>query len=268
MFNNIAQNSGVMRKNIGTSTWATDKILRSALASKITYKYDSSKMKLLHGRDKCGDECKIIEVADKSWPTYAYIWRTGETSALVAFRGSRGYKDLLHLASTSFQSIDFHGFEVHKATYDIFDNVKDQLTDYFDKTGVQNITFSGHSAGASIAKLASVHFKLENPKYNISAHLFGAPQIGYSDFNTWTYNTLDEIYEIANRNDPVCNICLIGKPLFTDSATVNDFIVIGDEVIHNKDTFLIAHNLDTYISNIVLNIYFEYEPKLPTKSSL
>ena len=35
MFNNIAQNSGVMRKNIGTSTWATDKILRSALASKI-----------------------------------------------------------------------------------------------------------------------------------------------------------------------------------------------------------------------------------------
>jgi len=73
------------------------------------------------------------------------------------------------------------------------------------KNTKKTIIFNGHSFGGSIASIAALHCKLENPNNIVECYTYGSPP--YCDYNTKILidNTLDKYKRCYHIRDPVIN---------------------------------------------------------------
>ena len=69
----------------------------------------------------------------------------------------------------------------------------------------KKIIFSGHSFGGTIASIASLHCKLQNPNNIVECYTYGSP--AYCDYKTKELinNTVDICKRCYHINDPVVN---------------------------------------------------------------
>lgn len=239
----------IMKGHLKPRIWATDKVLRSALASKLAYHHDVKKSRLLHGDVKCQEECKVITM-HASIDAHAYVWKTGEYSYLIAFRGSHNLHDFVKLACNIFKSkklsIQEDSVLINSVLYEMFESLENKLTAIISHGRVNNVTFCGHSLGGALASLMSAYYASIYPNLVVDCHSFGAPQFSNDAFHSWRAKHVNEIYEFVNKTDIIPCIHL-GDPLTLKRCNDDTTIVINDSCWLPLE----SHDLEVYITNII-----------------
>jgi hypothetical protein len=237
-------------------SWANDKIIRSALASKLAYTHDTKKIMLLHGTQHCVGECNIVE-SKAAIDAHAYMWKNGSHSYLVAFRGSRNVKDMMQVAKTAFKSENFNIQEesvlLPSVLYDMFRSLEEFLTMKIFVEHVKKITFCGHSLGGALASVMATYYATIFPQLIVELHTFGAPKLHDPAFYNWRKRRVHEAFDFVHSQDIVPQLVL-GNPL---KIVDNPNEIILDKYLAKKlvckDPFctLETHDLECYIECLV-----------------
>jgi len=248
--------------NVGKKLdWVNDKIIRSALASKLAYTHDSKKAMLLHGSQHCLGECNILDTK-AAINAHAYMWKNGQHSYLVAFRGSRNVKDMMQVAKTAFKSENFHIQEesilIPSMLYEMFQSLEDFITMKLYVERVQNITFCGHSLGGSLASLMATYYATIFPQLVVELHTFGAPKLHDPAFYDWRAKRVREVFDFIHSQDIVPQIVL-GNPLKTvdnPNEIIIDKYLAKTTVCKDPICTIEKHDLEYYIdclTNVLQN---------------
>lgn len=243
----------------------SEKILRSAMASKLAYAKNkkaiiqdpvSCKLSRTLIGDITGEVCGMIKdnenvkiIEEPNSGAHAYIWSTGENSKLVAFRGSHNAHMLLQFLDMRKKSFNFceHNVRVHKVVHNMFEDIEctllDELFTSYD-VSTQNITFCGHSLGGAIAAYAAAYIgNMFEGRHNIHCHSFGSPMFGDEAFIDWYNKYVSESIHIKSKFDIVTYLPGLGY---------NDLPRL--QLKENTINPIIEHDLDTYIQRIRDNI--------------
>ena len=221
-----------------------EKILRSALASKIAYAPDCKIVSNLPASYQLQGikniSCKIVDI--KKTGAHVYCWNSGENAKLIAFRGVHDYKYMLNYMNPKMKEIHLEEYiKVHSNILDNFYSLEEELSDYiFDKpinNKKKSITFCGHSAGGVLAMIAAAYYgDITGDNTHITCHTFGSPKVGNIEFHKWYDRNVDESVNIANKHDYARHIP------FGFNYVYNKNIIIEDNTLNP----LKAHDLDTY----------------------
>jgi hypothetical protein len=245
--------------------WANDKVVRSALASKLAYARDPKKAMLLHGTQQClgYNECNIVETK-AAINAHAYMWKNGSHSYLVAFRGSRNINDIMHVAKTAFKYEYFDIQEDHvllpSVLYEMFQSLEDFFTMKIFEEHVKQITFCGHSLGGALASIMATYYATIYPQLKVELHTFGAPKLHDPAFYNWRTKRVHEIYDFVHSQDIVPQLVL-GNPL---KMVENPNEIILDKylsVCKHPVCTIESHDLEYYIESL-MNILQNHDAHL------
>lgn len=241
-----------------------DTVLRSAYASKVAYaptrlaarRFSSAAR--LHG-PSFEEACYII-IDDR--PTghggHAYVWHSGPSATMVAFRGSHEWRAVARFMDvrTAELRIRDAAVRVHAHTLATFSGLEPQLTRLLmvhqpSLDGVRrlSLTFCGHSAGGGLAMLAAAYYgSLTHGNARVRCHTFGAPGVGDAAFVRWYESLVDERLHVRVAGDPVPRFGILGHaPPSPDAALL---LVPGDAALRRVafwEAPMYAHDMDTYI---------------------
>ena len=220
-----------------------DKLLRSALASKLSYSQDCKKATQLHGVSQM---CNIID--NKNTGAHAYIYPSGTKSTLIAFRGSHSLDQITKYCNPMMSSFHIRGHKVkvHSHILHLFQSIENDLTNIIctEKTP-QTYTFCGHSAGGAIAHFAAAYYGDIACRNQIICHTFGCPKMGNEAFIEWHHEVVKESTDVLHKNDFVNYIPFgpsyisFNNPIFLPCTKVNP---------------IKAHDMETYLENIEIVI--------------
>jgi hypothetical protein len=228
---------------------STDRLLRSAFASKLAYaetpvhacKWPVSKQ--LHG-NCCEMECTISKVIDvKRTGSHAYVWKSGPHSLVVAFRGSHDLLDLCNIVNAKQTGFDFKQYKthIHTGVLHMFESIESELTkDIYGQTKTKHITFCGHSLGGALAQLAAAYYgAVSENNIRIECHTFGSPMVGADGFKSFHDDNVAESIHVTTSLDPVPRL-----PLFCAYKPVGSHL----RLLTSTWNPLHAHDLDLYIN--------------------
>jgi predicted lipase len=229
-----------------------DNLLRSALASKISYSDNckivtKSPISLQLQGVKNNISCKIVD--NNNTGAHVYCWESGNNSKLIAFRGSHDLKDIINFMKFGMNKLNIRNssVKIHSNIFNMFHSLETELTDYIMKDySKKTITFCGHSAGGNIAMLAAAYYgDLTGDNVEIKCHTFGTPKFADKYFSEWYLDNVDESINIINEHDFVRYI-----PFHYEYHNIPNQYILKD----NNIDFLKAHDLDTYNDLIVAKL--------------
>lgn len=234
-----------------------DSVLRSAMVSKLAYEQCVKRVKLYPEYNQLLIDKNTFKVIDcKSTGAHAYIWKTGERSHLVSFRGSHNIADICKFIINKQDKFSFcdQNIKVHSLVKEMFFSIESDLTNIIFPDGYSkknNITFTGHSLGGALAIFSSVYYShLTNLRHNITCHTFGAPKIGDEYFVNWFKKYVQEYVLCCNKSDIVTYFP------FSEDYMDNEYIYLKNTTYN----LLKDHDLDTYIENIRNDIHTQLYP--------
>lgn len=165
-----------------------------------------------------------------------WIFLHGE-EAIVAFRGSDSWQDLLH--SVLVNSTDFHSGKVHTGYLVHYNQIRDELLTCINMLirdfHVKRITLTGHSIGGSCAMLCA----MDVPKgaVQLGCVTFGSPSTGDNSFCEQLCKHVDNVASVVVHNDWV-------PKLFSHQHIQP--LKIDDNKVH----CYFNHNIAKYVSGI------------------
>jgi hypothetical protein len=225
-----------------------DNILRSALASKLSYLTNCKKtinnpvVKQLQGIvPNTVTTCKIVE---KKTGAQFYVYESGGNSKLIAFRGTHSFDGFAKYCNQRMSSFHIRGHKVkvHNHILNMFESIESDL--YEIVSSKNNYTFCGHSAGGGIAHFAAAYFSdIYNGNVNIKCHTFGCPKIGNESFVYWHDKQLEDTLDLLHDNDII-------NYLPFDSKYKDFTKVLKIKPCPKVSNPIVAHNMDTYLSSI------------------
>lgn len=228
----------------------SDAVLRSAMASKLAYARNTSHVATFPmSKQLLADPGKFAVVDCGRTGAHAYIWKTGDNSNLVSFRGSHNIGDILKYVDSRDMTFNFcdRQMKLHKNVYDMFASIEPLLTDILFEDGFtrkRHLTFCGHSLGGAMAMFASAYYShMTNKKNNIVCHTFGAPKIGNWQYMDWFDAYVTHSVHVQNTLDLVTIFTFNGE--FVDSSAGKTVRMPYTSLDLFKN-----HDLDTYIDNI------------------
>lgn len=181
------------------------------------------------------------------------IWKSGDTSSIICFRGSASLQNLVTYARNS--HIKFHycdkQFHIHKGVYTMFQSIHSDILYSIPIKG-HTLTFVGYSLGGALAMYAATYVALMTPMNKIECHTFGTPMVGDMDFIK-TFEAHVGSMHVVNQFDIVPH--LLQYPFH---SSVKYMRVSSDSMlcIHSKHPLksffqpLYSHDITTYIDNI------------------
>lgn len=255
----------------------SEKILRSAMASKLAYARTEAKLKSmphttqLHGTNIEKNQKKPFSdvwfIDDKQSGVHAYAWKNGSNSTIIAFKGSSNFSDVSNLLDIQQEEFRFkdRSLKIHRGVLKMFQSIEGVLnSQLLDSLSLQNkkyVTFCGHSLGGAIALLAAAYYgNVSNNNIGISCHTFGAPKVGDSEFIQWLNEGSTEIVNIVNEGDVVPCFPLCGYDN-DESKTIkmnHGVVVKGFKPMKN---IFKEHDLETYIETLREFSELEKAPK-------
>lgn len=132
--------------------------------------------------------------------TQLYTWIENETQYVI-FRGTEDLGDIKDDIDIRMSVID-DGIKVHRGFYRQFEAIISQLETEIGPD-CQNIVFSGHSLGASLASLSAFHFSFKLPHVQIKCFTFGSPRVGNQAFVEKFQEQIPIHWRTYNFDDPV-----------------------------------------------------------------
>ena len=181
-----------------------DRVLRSAIASKAVYSPSMDRPRC-HGRGGRSATCVIPDRSKKDAPR-AFIWRSGDRSLFVAFRGTTGMRDLLGLLDMRTANFGYCGshVNVHSGMLSAFGEIERDMTDTILDARPKSIVFTGHSKGGCHAQFAAAYYKtMLAGNCKVACHTFGALRTGDRTFSDWYNGSVDDSLVFVDRQDPV-----------------------------------------------------------------
>lgn len=228
-----------------------DKLLRSAIASKIAYARSNRIVRQLPiSKQLVGSECVIDKIIDvPRTGCHVYVWRSGTHSKMFAFRGSHNLSDILRVIDTKQEKFHFReaSFHVHKGVYEMFQSIEGDLSKelFPHDRQIKHVTFCGHSLGGALAAFASGYYShLTHGNLKITCHTFGAPIVGDYECSKWIHDSIDESINVKMHTDIVPWVQSLFDPRYKPFEERD--LLINRSLM---DPF-IAHDLDTYIAQI------------------
>ena len=241
-----------LQKMIASST-INQRLLRSALASKLAYIYKPTQT-----RKRPGSKHDIVQMHTP----YIVAIRVNDHSTLVAFKGSTTLNDVsafMRLRTAEFRFRDA-SVMVHEGILETFRSIHNQLdqiipvNDILRSRPKKSITFAGHSQGGLLALFASAYFgTLSDGNMDITCHTFGAPRIGNQAFHDWQKQHTRETINIIHPYDVVPRIP-IG---FGYVSNPNTHVLSCQQSCHRasalscRTDILCHHDMDTYLESMV-----------------
>jgi hypothetical protein len=219
---------------------SSDRLLRSAMASKLAYSETHPLSIQLHG-----NRITMIKVVDiKKTGSHAYLYRSGNNAYLIAFRGSHDVRDLRSVLDCTMKPFHYReaSVNVHSGVFKMFESIEPTLSsELMGANKVSSLTLCGHSLGGSIANFAAAYYgSMFNKTCHVTSHTFGAPIVGDDKFTAWYTQYVNESIQATMPFDFVCALpfhCMY-KSLPHDSC--------GNQIMDP----IKSHDLDTYIDQI------------------
>lgn len=160
----------------------------------------------------------------------------------VSFRGTCTLQDVVHVLDVRNKALHTDEMKVHRGFYNKFMSLEKNISDELRKHPmVEEIVFTGHSMGGSLALIASYHYHKKHNNMRIRCHTFGAPQTGNTPFFRYLADNVNEVLCVKLKNDIVPNIPL--NPFFTHAE--NSMHLEDDERFPPWD-ILYNHSCVTY----------------------
>lgn len=264
--NTITLRAAYYKKTAPIVMLISEKILRSAMASKLAYAKTNIKVAAmphtaqLHGSrgvrtirtNPDGDmkEDEVWFIDDTRTGIHAYAWKNGTNSTVIAFKGSSTTSDVLNLADVRLNNFHFRDkkVKVHSGVLRMFHSIEDvlnkQILDSLTLRTRKYVTFCGHSLGGAIAIFAAAYYgNISHNNIGISCHTFGAPKVGDTEFVRWLNEGAEDIVNVVTEGDLVPQFPLLGY----DSNEVKTVIMKDTKKIHNPFQ---QHDLETYIESL------------------
>lgn len=229
----------------------TDSVLRSAMASKLAYAKSTSLITTFPISRLLLPENNTFEVIDCNYTgAHAYVWKTGNRSTMIAFRGSHDIVDVCSYINSKLTSFSFcdRRMYIHNRIYTMFSSIEPWITQQLHPR--QHVTFCGHSLGGAMAMFAAAYYSHQsNHNMNIKCHTFGTPKVGDAKFVEWFNDYVPDSVNIRNKLD------IVTYYPFNSIYTPMKSIVFNNAYIDP----IRDHDLDTYIENIVNGLTLRYD---------
>lgn len=217
-------------------------LLKSAYASKMSY---WKNMQRMHSQPN------YVRL-DKQLKNRAFIWKSGESSTIISFKGTISVKDVINFLDDKLESFTYVDkcAKIHRGVLKYFKDVENDLTKYILNEKIKYITFTGHSMGGALALFATAYYsKMFDGNIGIKCHIFGTPKIGDGDMVDWlTESENVEITDVRNIWDIVPLLPFLNKSYKNIESSYNQKILTIE-----YDNFLspiTAHDMDEYIKNL------------------
>lgn len=258
-----------------------DKVLRSAIASKLAYAKTVNKARImpanmqLHGSHCTHKNPDAWIIKNDTTGINAYAWKTGPSSILIAFKGTSTLQDVKAFLNVTPSRFNFRNkmMKVHTGVLEMFHSIEDALNEEILKnltiSANKYITFCGHSLGGALALFAAAYYgNLTHDNIQITCHTFGAPKVGDTEFLQWLEEGTNDIINVVAQGDLVP--CLPIVPPFAAGKQVildNGFIVSSEhgqifDLPYKVRDPVKRHDLETYIEFIRENTELDKTPKL------
>ena len=190
----------------------------------------------------CKDNTKIYINKKKNFGLPNICVATYDNNLILSFSGIRGYKDVMCCLNYFLIYDDEFGCYIHKGMLKLFKGIKDEIMliiDYYKEKNYR-IIFTGHSLGASTAKLCCLYFnKIKETNY--ACITFSCPMVGNQSFGDLFNQYVKNTKNLACPKDFVINIP------FNRSCIENNSYMI------NKDNKIVPYRLTSriYIWNLI-----------------
>lgn len=160
----------------------------------------------------------------------------------IAFRGTTNKQEVLRFFKMKQKPlyVEERGLivgHVHSGFLGSFQTIKPIISEAITRYNPQKITFSGHSKGGALAKIASVYYNSVFDK-QVSCHCFGSPRVGDELF-LQEYNMVVDQFNMAHFNDFVVTL-----PTHYPLENVSYF----------NTTAVNPHSINAYIRTLVNSI--------------
>ena len=217
-------------------------------------------------RDVYSEDIESSDEFLESKDTYAQATVTLDGSqAIVCFRGTDSvsdWKSNFDMCRVPFLSRKHRNpeLEVHSGFFIGHNSVKAKiyakLNAIVESGKCDSILFTGHSAGATLAKLCAFDF-VNDKNLELSIISFGSPKIGNAAFATGFGGSNIKCTRIVNDNDGIAL-----TPLFSGYRHVGDLIRLRNVVLNESQTLWNAlrnfarldsvadHDIDAYIATM------------------
>ena len=228
------------------------RVLRSALASKLAYEYKPLYTERKHPQNK-----GILRIQTPGMIALT----TGDNNLLVAFKGSTTIDDVATFFKVAPKEFRYREavVQVHGGVLDMFRNTHGPLETVLpSKSLLINtshrplITFTGHSQGGSLAMFASAYYgSMYHNNVDIICHTFGTPRVGNDAFHNWHANYTIESINVIHSGDVVSRFPMGYGYVANPNQKVVDvgYCAKGEKKCNDV---LSQHNMDMYLDSIRL----------------
>jgi len=133
-----------------------------------------------------------------------------KSHALLAFRGTMGFKDVLTDANAGIQARS--GSAVHAGFNRTFEDMDAAIHQFISITRPSYVHCVGHSLGGALANLCAESLLSRSDCPKLSLYTFGAPRVGFSSFVEKLSNNKQlgakDIHRVYHGGDPVSMVPL------------------------------------------------------------
>jgi hypothetical protein len=207
-----------------------DRVLRSAISSKLTY----SPPHITSRHNK---------------PKNVTLDEYSKGAMVVSFRGTTNLRDLSDVLDLRMMDYAFcsNHVRVHAGMLRAFSQMENELTEKIMAARPTSLTFTGHSKGGSHAMFAAAYYKtMFDRRCHVTCHSFGALKTGDDAFVAWYNASVDDSLVLLNQHDivglhwpPVCTG-------YTGWANIKGCFVFDA----HRSTPCADHAIDSYLEYI------------------
>lgn len=185
---------------------------------------------------------------------HAQCWvMRDDRELIVSFRGTDSVQDAL--SNVNIWPINFYcGGKVHMGYMNYYERLRLDILSYIlyhiAFSNISNITFVGHSLGASVLLCAlEVSYMLNVHNVPLNCYTFGAPPIGNKEFAANFNNRIKNVWRVVYDSDIVPRVPNLYNHIGTPLILKHDDIVLPKK----KQVYIKCiehHNMEFYLKGI------------------
>ena len=172
-----------------------------------------------------------------------------QNTLILGFRGTQTAIDLLEDTHVRQNSFEFGG-NVHQGFLDVYNGIKDQVSNFLKTFSGTNLIITGHSLGSTVATLVALYAFNTYPNLNITLITFACPRIGDLIFSKNVNDKIPIHFTFRNESDIVPNLPPAVAVNIINPSTPWNYYHCGLPIVFNDNwnSVLNNHNIANYLN--------------------